>query len=100
MIVWRVFDPSVAGVREGDVILEVDGTPTAAWLERAAVTTFGGNRRSRVAEAAQRLGFGTTIVHQTAELGRSVRLTIRSGTAVAHRVTLPGFPPRIGPVYS
>ena len=92
MIVWRVFEPSVAGVREGDVVQAVDGTPTAAWLERAAVTTFGGNRRSRAAEAAQRLGLGTTVVHQTAGLGRSVTLTIRSGTAVARRVTLPWLP--------
>lgn len=92
MIVWRVFDPDVAGVREGDVVLAVDGTPTAAWLERAAATTFGGNRRSRAAEAAQRLGVGTAVVHQTAGLGRTVTLTIRSGAAVARRVTLPWLP--------
>jgi hypothetical protein len=92
MIVWRVFDPSVAGVREGDVVLAMAGTTTAAWLRRAAATTFGGNRRSRVAEAAQRLGVGTRAVHQTAGLGQPVTLTIRSATAAPRRVTLPLLP--------
>ena len=92
MIVWRIFDPAVKGVAEGDQVLAIDKTPTQSWLRRAASMTFGGNRRGRMAEAATELGLGTPIVHHIAGLGKAVALLVQSGTAKPRAVTLSYLP--------
>lgn len=88
MVVWRVFGPGAAGLKPGDVVLKVDGMATKLWLEKAADVTFGGNRRSRAAEAALNLGLGTVAVHQTAGLGAAVTFTVRSADAAPREVAL------------
>lgn len=88
MVVWRVFDPSAPGLSPGDVVLTIEGVPTSRWLTRAAAKTFGGNRRSRVAEAALELGLGSPFVHQTAGLGPSVHLKVQSGRQTPRTVVL------------
>ena len=88
MIVWRVFDPAVTSVHPGDIVLAVNGTATADWLKQTADVTFGGNRRSRAAEAALNLGLGTRVVHETAGLDSSVTLTIQPGNMAQRYVGL------------
>lgn len=90
MIVWRVFENSA--VREGDEVLAIDGVPTAKWLEKAALVTFGGHRRGRMAEAATELGIATHIVHQVAGLGDSVSLRVKPAEGKPHTVSLPFLP--------
>jgi hypothetical protein len=92
MIVWRVFEPAVTALRAGDVVLEVNGVPTASWLARAAALTFGGNRRSRAAEASLKLGLGNRAEHDTAGLPLTVRFTVQTGTQAARSVALPYLP--------
>jgi hypothetical protein len=88
MIAWRVFDPAVTTIKPGDEIVSIDGRPTARWLQRAARVTFGGNRRSRAAEAALNLGAGARVVHEIAGLGPVVTLAVRSGSEAPRRVSL------------
>lgn len=88
MIVWRVVTPGGSPVREGDVVLSVDGVATAAWLERAARAMFGGNPRSRAAEAALNLGFGAHGLHQDLALGDAVTLVVQRAGA-SRTITLP-----------
>lgn len=83
MIVWRVFDKA-ARLHEGDEVTAIDHMPVREWLKRAGETTFGGNRRGRMAEAATELGLAAPIVHRVAGLGTSVTLSI-----AGHDVTLP-----------
>jgi hypothetical protein len=92
MIVWRVFEPALTALRTGDVVLEVNGVPTAAWLARAAALTFGGNRRSRAAEASLKLGLGNRAEHDNAALPPTVHLTVRTGTQAGRSVALPYLP--------
>lgn len=77
-IVWRVFDPRVRALHRGDEIISINGRPTAAWLSDAARVTFGGNRRSRQAEAALNLAAGTPLVHTITGVTNGVSLSIRS----------------------
>jgi hypothetical protein len=88
MIVWRVFDPVGAAVKQGDVVLSINGVPTADWLNRVQAVTFGGNRRSRAAEAALNLGLGTRIVHQTQGIGEIVSLMVKTGSKTPRQVVL------------
>jgi C-terminal processing protease CtpA/Prc len=87
MVVWRVLDPGVAA-RRGDVVLSIDGTPTDAWLQRAAASTFGGSHRSRAAAAALNLGVGSGAVHRIAGLGETVSLVVQSAGGRARTVSL------------
>src|ERR1700722_13162248 len=88
MVVWHIFDAPVYGVSVGEQVLAIDGLATQTWLQRAASMTFGGNRRGRYAEAALDLGLGTPIVHPTAQLGRSVRLLMRSASGTRRTIVL------------
>ncbi len=88
MVVWRVFDSAVSTVRPTDVVLSIDGIPTAAWLKRAQAITFGGNRRSREAEAALNLGLGTRVVHETQGVGAAVTLEVVSANGAPREVVL------------
>ncbi len=111
MIAWHVVDPRIAALETGEEIVAVDGTSTATWLMRSARLTFGGNARSRQAEAALNLGLGTPAAHEVAGLGRAVTLAVRDqkgllrqiqltyqpmtparAAAVAHSVDLPDLP--------
>ena len=92
VVVWRVIDPSVKGVKPGDVVLEVNGQPVAAWLARAATLTFGGNRRSRAAEAALKLGIGTPVDHASVGLGASIKLKVRGQRQATRALALPYLP--------
>jgi C-terminal processing protease CtpA/Prc len=88
MSVWRQIDPAVSLVRVGDQVLEIDGIPVARWLEQAGARTFGGNRRSRMAEAALKLGAATPVYHATVGLGSKVRLTLRTSGGATRTVEL------------
>ncbi|MGI8839571.1 MAG: S41 family peptidase [Caulobacteraceae bacterium] len=88
MIAWRVFGPGVAGIRRGDEVVQVDTVPVAEWLRKAASVTFGGNPRSRQAEAALDLGMGAPVVHRTAGVGQTVSLTVRAANGAARVVRL------------
>lgn len=92
MSVWRHVDPSVTSVRIGDQVLSIDGKPVARWLEQAGVRTFGGNRRSRMAEAALKLGAATPVYHAAVGLSDKVRLTLRDTKGATRRVEL-GYRP-------
>jgi|KBSSwiStaDraftv2_1062776.scaffolds.fasta_scaffold60311_2 hypothetical protein len=92
MVVWRVFDRAISGLTQGDVVVAVDGMPTARWLTRVSPVTFGGNRRSRVAKAALELGLGTTVAHATAKLAASVTLKVKTGASAPRNVVLPYAP--------
>lgn len=78
MLVWRIFR-SDTGLQAGDIVTAIDGMPTALWLERAARSTFGGNRRSRAAEAALNFGVASRGVHAMLGLGDSVRVVVQRG---------------------
>jgi hypothetical protein len=92
MVIWRIFDLPDHRVIVGDRVVQIDGVPTRAWLQRAAAMTFGGNRRARYAEAALDLGLGTPIVHRTAYLGDVVHLVLRSRSDAPRVVTLAYHP--------
>jgi hypothetical protein len=92
LVAWRVFDPAVTGLSAGDLVLSIDGTPSAAWLARAAARTFGGNRRSRMAEAGLALGLGSRTGHDVARLGRTVTLQVVSPGRAPRDVSLPYLP--------
>ena len=79
VIVWRIFDPALAGggVAEGDQVLAIEGQDARAWLRQASALTFGGQRRGRYAEAATELGLATAVVHQVAGLRGQVALRLR-----------------------
>jgi C-terminal processing protease CtpA/Prc len=86
MVVWRAFEPSLLqDIQVGDEVIAIDGTPVAGWLSQTARLTFGGNARSRQAEAAFNLAAGSVVVHELAGLGRDVTLTIRRGADEAAR---------------
>lgn len=89
MIVWRVIDPSITQVSERDEIIAIDGMGTADWLNRAATVSFGGNARSRQAEAAVHLALGTAADHEVAGLAQEVGLTVRTGDNAEKVVRLP-----------
>lgn len=78
MVVWRLLG-AANGLQLGDVVTAIDGIPTANWLERAARFTFGGNRRSRAAEATLNFGFASRGVHEMLGVGENVRLTVQRG---------------------
>jgi C-terminal processing protease CtpA/Prc len=92
MIAWRIFDPRINALHSGDEIIAVDGVPTGDWLARTARLTFGGNARSRQAEAALNLGLGTQAVHEVAGLGKLVTLSVRPAHGAAYPVHLPYQP--------
>ena len=111
MIAWHVVDPRISALETGEEIVAVDGTSTATWLVRTSRLTFGGNARSRQAEAALNLGLGTPAAHEVAGLSRAVTLAVRDqkgslrqvrlsyqpmtaalAAAVAHSVDLPDLP--------
>ena len=85
LMVWRVFDPGISGLTAGDFVESIDGMPAAAWLASRALHTFGGNRRSRMAEAGLELGLGSKSAHRVAQLGSTVALGVAST----------GQPPRV-----
>jgi hypothetical protein len=88
MIVWRVFDTIGTAVESGDVVLSINDVPTAAWLHRVQANTFGGNRRSRVAQSAFNLGLNTRVVHQLQGVGDAVSLVVQTGENAPRNVTL------------
>ncbi|WP_167759860.1 S41 family peptidase [Massilia horti] len=88
MVVWRVFDTIGTAVKPGDVVLSINDVPTATWLDRVQASTFGGNRRSRVAQGAFNLGMNTRAVHQLQGLGDSVSLMVQTGENAPRKVTL------------
>lgn len=88
MGVWRHLDDSLTQVKDGEQVLAVDGQPTARWLTQAAALTFGGNPRSRMAEAALKLGVGTPADHALAGLGKTLHLTVRGGDGAPRDVAL------------
>mgnify|MGYP003296260766 CR=1 FL=1 len=92
VVAWRVFDPRVTGLSAGDLVVSVDGVPAATWLSSRALRTFGGNRRSRMAEAALELGLGSRTAHQVAQLRPSVALDVVSGVQAPRHVVLPYLP--------
>lgn len=87
MVVWRVFD-KVGTVKTGDVVLSIDGVPTAAWLGRVQAVTFGGNRRSRAAQAAFNLGLGKRADHEIQGIRNSVSLMVQTGENAPRKVML------------
>lgn len=92
MAIWRHLDASVTSLADGEQVLEVDGLPAARWLEHAAARTFGGNRRSRMAEAALKLGVSTPADHAATGLAHDVRLTVRGANGQIRKITLPYQP--------
>ena len=92
MAVWRHVDPAVTALRDGDLVLAVDGQPVAQWLAQAARHTFGGNRRSRMAEAALKLGVSTPFDHAVAGLAKTVRLRVQGVDGATRAVALPYRP--------
>lgn len=88
MIVWRLFDASATSVQPGDVVLSINDIPAAAWLDRVQAVTFGGNRRSRAAQAAFNLGMGTRATHQMQGIGETVSLTVQTGERAPRKVKL------------
>jgi hypothetical protein len=80
MIVWRVLD-AASPLKAGDVVLSIDGIATRTWLQKVAKVTFGGNRRSRAAEAALHFAAGNRGRHEAMGLGENVKLVIRRGKA-------------------
>ncbi|HEY0026799.1 MAG TPA: DUF4440 domain-containing protein [Allosphingosinicella sp.] len=87
MVVWRVLDTKGA-VKAGDVVLSVDEVPTATWLDRVQADTFGGNRRSRAAQAAFNLGLGRRADHEIQGIGNSVSLMVQTGENTPRKVEL------------
>lgn len=88
MSVWRHLDDSVTQVKDGEQVLAIDGQPTAAWLARAATHTFGGNPRSRMAEAALKLGVGSPAEHALGGVGKTLRLSVRGSDGASRKVDL------------
>jgi len=88
MIAWRVFDSIAAAIKPGDTILAIDKVATKDWLEQVQKVTFGGNRRSRSAEAALHFGMATRVVHQMQGIGETVMLTVQSKGEKARTVSL------------
>jgi len=88
MVVWRHLDPASTVLREGEQVLTVDGAPVEQWLAQAAGRTFGGNRRSRMAEAALKLGAATPADHAAAGLAGTVHLTVRGADGATRAVSL------------
>ena len=111
MIVWRHIDPAMTALIDGEQITDIDGQPVKHWLENAANQTFGGNRRSRMAEAALKLAVATPADHAAVNLNREVRfgvvgkddkhrtvtltyrpITPQTGAALAHAVERTDLP--------
>lgn len=111
MIVWRHIDPALTALIDGEQITDIDGQPVKHWLENAANQTFGGNRRSRMAEAALKLAVATPADHAAVNLNREVRfgvvgkddkhrtvtltyrpITPQTGAALAHAVERTDLP--------
>lgn len=88
MSVWRHIDDNVTQVKDGEQVLAIDGQPAARWLEQAAAHTFGGNPRSRMAEAALKLGVGTPADHALGGVGKTLHLTLRGRDGVSYSVAL------------
>lgn len=88
MAVWRHLDPAVTTLRDGEQIVEINGQPVARWLAHAATRTFGGNRRSRMAEAALKLGTATPADHAAVGLASKVRLIVRAANGATRQVEL------------
>lgn len=92
MIVWRIFEPAITDISVGDEILTINGMPTAKWLAQTAALTFGGNRRSRIAEAALELGIASPITHIIAKLGASVTLQLEKTDGTHYQRNLTYIP--------
>lgn len=88
MVVWRHIDPAVTALLDGEQIIDIDGQPVKRWLENAADQTFGGNRRSRSAEAALKLAVATPADHAAVNLHREVRFGIVGKDSKHRTVTL------------
>lgn len=89
VIVWRVFDAAAKSVvAEGDQVLAIDGKDVHAWMRHAATLTFGGQRRSRYAEAATELGLATPVVHRVAGLRGAVALRVQAANGHSKTVAL------------
>ncbi len=88
MTVWRVLEPASSPLRANEEILAVNGRPTAHWLAATARLTFGGNDRSRQAEAALNLGLGTPAAHEVAGLDKTVALMVRNSDGAVRTVQL------------
>lgn len=81
LVVWHVLDARITTLAPGDEILRINHTPTQAWLKNAARLTFGGNDRSRQAEASLSLALGTPAAHEVAGLGKTLEMHVRRGSA-------------------
>lgn len=88
MVVWRRIDPSVTKLSEGEQVLSIEGAPVAGWLEQAAKRTFGGNRRSRMAEAATKLAMASHAEHAATGPANRVHLTVRGADGTVRAVEL------------
>jgi C-terminal processing protease CtpA/Prc len=88
MVVWRVFDEIGNAVKPGDVVLSINDVPTTSWLDRVQAGTFGGNRRSRAAQAAFFLGMGTRANHQIQGIGDAVSFMVQSKGNAPRNVSL------------
>lgn len=88
MVVWRVFDKIGTSVKPGDVVLSVNDLQTTAWLNRVQAGTFGGNRRSRAAQAAFNLGLGTRANHQVQGISDAVSFVVQTKDSAPRKVTL------------
>ncbi|MDC8747675.1 S41 family peptidase [Xanthomonas campestris] len=88
LVVWHVLDARITTLAPGDEVLRINHTPTQAWLKNAARLTFGGNDRSRQAEAALSLALGTPAAHQVARLGKTLEMRVRTRQRAPRTVTL------------
>lgn len=94
LAIWRVFDPTLVHAspverpEPGERVLTINGMPARDWLRRAATLTFGGQRRSRYAEAATELGLATAVVHRVAGLGEGVTLHVRNARGASRTLRL------------
>lgn len=91
-VVWRVFDPSITSVAEGDEVVAINQQPITAWLKQAAAHTFGGSHRTRMAGAVHDLGLGSRVAHENMGLASTVTLTLRAKAGKTRTVELPFLP--------
>jgi hypothetical protein len=74
------------------MVLAINGRPTRDWLRAASETTFGGNRRGRIAEAATELALGSPLVHRLTGAGTSLTPRLQAGNAAPRDVTFAFLP--------
>lgn len=88
LIVWRIVDPALTSLAVDETVLTINGVSSADWLKLMAARTFGGNLRSRMAEAALQLALGSKLQHQAYQLSNAVSLTVRDAKGQVRTVIL------------